>query len=74
MFACQVGALYVGQLVPFGVGLQLRLLLLEGLVECLQLGVERLAQQVHRFVEQGAHGVWLGEQASLGCNGIHFGL
>jgi hypothetical protein len=72
--AGQVGALRVRQLVPVGVLLQLGLLLLEGLLKGVQLGIERLAQQVDRLVEQRAHGVWLGQQAALGCDGIGLGL
>jgi hypothetical protein len=42
------------------------LLLLEGLLEGVQLGVQGLAQQVHRLVQQRANRVWVGQQAALG--------
>ena len=67
-------ALRVGQLVPIGVGVQLGLLLLPGLLKGLQLGVKGLAQHVHRFIEQGAHGVGFGQQAALRFDGVGLGF
>ena len=42
-------------------GLQLRLLLLEGLLKCLQLRVEGLAQQVYRLVQERTYRVRVGQ-------------
>ena len=44
------------------------------LLKDVQLGVERLAQQVYGFVEQRTHWVWVGKQCALHFDGIGFGL
>ena len=67
-------ALRVAELVPVGVLLELGLLLGVGLLETVQLGIERLAQQVNRLVQQRAYRVRLGQQAALSLNRIHLGL
>ena len=65
VFGGQLSTLRVGQLAPICIGMELRLLLRMGLLKGFGLGIQCLAQQVNRFVQQRTHGVWFSQQAAL---------
>ena len=70
----KLAALGITELAPVSVLLQQCLLLPKRLPKGVQLGVERLAQQVYGFIKQRAHGVWVGQQAALHFDGIGLSL